>query len=84
MVQRPIIRHFLAMVMDNKILGGQGRGSLKGLPRPCFLNSTLFTNSGCGKPLIMPRPSSRISMSIIRAFKRGIICFCTIIGSLSI
>ena len=70
MVQRPKIRHFLAMVVDNLILEGQGRGSFIDLPRPCFLKSTLFTNSGRGKPLIMPRPSSsKIKMSIIRAFK---------------
>ena len=69
-VQRPTIRHLKALVVDNKILGGQGRGSLKGLPCPYFLKSTLFTNSGRGKPLIMPRPCpSRIQMSIIRPFK---------------
>ena len=56
MVQRPTIHHFLAMVMDNIILEGQGRGSFMDLPRPSFLKSTLFTNSGRGKPLIMPRP----------------------------
>ena len=42
MVQRPTIRHFLAMVMDNKILEGQGRGSFKDLPRPILLKSLLF------------------------------------------
>ena len=85
MIQRPSIPHLKAMVVDNNILEGQGRGSLKRLPCPFFLKSTLFTNSGRGKPLIMPRPSSsRIKMSIIRAFKWGIICFCTIIGSLLI
>ena len=81
-VQRPTIRHFLAMVVDNKILEEQGRGSIKDLPRPFFLKSTLFTNGGRGKPLITPRPSlSGIFMYIIRAFKWGIICFFTIIGS---
>ena len=70
MVQRPTIRHLKALVVDNKILEGQGRGSLKDLPHPFFLKSTLFTNSEHGKPLIMPCPSSsRILMSIIRAFK---------------
>ena len=74
MVQRPTICHLKALVVDNKILGGQGRDSLKGLPRPCFLKSTLFTNSGRGKPLIMPRLCpSRIQMSIIRAFKWSIV-----------
>ena len=56
MVQKPIIPQFLATVVDNKFLEGKGRGSFKDLPRPCFLKSTLFTNSGRGKPLIMPRP----------------------------
>ena len=63
-------------------LGGQGCGSIKDLPRPFFLKSTLFTNSGHGKPLITPRPFlPGILMSIIRAFKWGIICFFTFIGS---
>ena len=85
MVQRPTIRHFLAMVVHNKILEEQGRGSIKDFPRPFFLKSTLFTNGGRGKPLIMPRPSlSGILISIIRAFKWGIICFLFIIGSHSI
>ena len=56
MVQRPKIRHILAMVMDNKILEAQGLGSFMGLPRPFFLKSTLFTNSGRGKPPKQPRP----------------------------
>ena len=56
MIQKPKIRHFLAMVMDNKILEAQGPGSFMGLPHPSFLKSTLFTNSGRGKPLKQPRP----------------------------
>ena len=77
MIQRPTIPHFKPQIVDNEILGGQGGGSLKRLPHPLFLKSTLFTNSGRGKPLIMPRPSSSgISMSIIRTFKLGIIGFC--------
>ena len=50
MVQRPTICHLKALVVDNKILGGQGRGSLKGLPRPCFLKSTLFQTVGVACP----------------------------------
>ena len=70
MIQRPTIPGLKALVVDNKILGGQGRGSLERLPRTFFLKSTLFTNSGRGKPLKVLRPfSSRIQMSIIRAFK---------------
>ena len=45
MVKRHTIPQFLAKVVDNKILEGQGRGSIKDLPRPFFLKSTLFTNS---------------------------------------
>ena len=45
MVQRPTIHQFLAMVVDNINLEGQGRGSFKDLPHPFFLKSTLFTNS---------------------------------------
>ena len=57
-VQQLTIPHLKALVVDNDFLEGQGRGSLKRLPQPFFLKSTLFTNSGRGKPLIMPRPSS--------------------------
>jgi len=42
MVQRPTIPHFNALDMDNDILGGQGHGSFKGLPRPFILKSSLF------------------------------------------
>ena len=70
MLQQSTIPHFKGMVVDKNNLEGQGRGSLKDLPRPYFLKSKLFTNSGRGKPLIMPRPSpSRILLSIIRTFK---------------
>ena len=76
MLQRSTIPHFLAKVMDSKSLEGQGRGSVKDLPCPFFLKSTLFTNSGRGKPLIMPPPCpSRIQTSIIRPYKKDIICF---------
>ena len=56
MVQRPTIPHLKALVVDNRILGWLGLGSLKGLPGPCSLKSKLFTNNGHGKPLVMPRP----------------------------
>ena len=42
MVQRPTIRHLKALVVDNKILEGQGRGTFKSLPRPFLLKSLLF------------------------------------------
>ena len=70
------------MIMDNKILEAQGRGSSMGLPRPFFLKSTLFTNSGRGKPLKQPRPwSSGIKMCTIRASKWSIVCFSVTLGS---
>ena len=70
MLQRPKIPHLKGLVVDSKFLEEQGYGSVKDLPCPFFLKSTLFTNSGRGKPLITPRPSlSGILMSIIRAFK---------------
>ena len=53
MVQRPTIPHYLAKSVDNKILEGQGRDSLKDLPRPFFLKSTLFTNSATELSLIV-------------------------------
>ena len=34
MVQRPTIPHFKGIAMDNKILEGKGRGSIKGLATP--------------------------------------------------
>ena len=78
MVQRPIIPHFLAKVMDSKNLEGQGRGSVKDLPRPFFLKSTLFTNCAPELSLIVlwicP---SRFILSIFRAFKWYILSLCS-------
>ena len=37
-----MISHLKALIVDNNILGGQGRGSIKGLPRPLFLKSTIY------------------------------------------
>ena len=42
MVQRPKIRHFLAMVMDNESLEAQGPGSFMGLPRLFFPKKYTF------------------------------------------
>ena len=70
MLQRLTICHFLAMVVDNKILEGQGRGSIKDLPRPFFLKSTLFTNSAPELSLIkLGICPSRFVLSTFRAFK---------------
>ena len=42
MVQRPTIRHFLALVVGSNIVEEQGCVSVKDLPRPFFLKSLLF------------------------------------------
>ena len=42
MVQRLTIRYLKALVVDNKILEGQGRGNFMDLPRPFFLKKSLF------------------------------------------
>ena len=42
MVQRPTIRHLKALVVDKNIFGGQGRGSIMGLPRPLFLKISIY------------------------------------------
>ena len=59
------------------------RGEFLMLPRPLLLKSEVFTKSGRGRPIIMPRPkASGFKMPTIRAFKKGIACFSTILGSL--
>ena len=42
MVQRHTIYHLRALIVDKKIPGGQGRGSIMGLPRPLFLKSSIY------------------------------------------
>ena len=42
MVQRPTIRHFLALVVDNNFLEGEGRGSIKDLSRPFLSKKYAF------------------------------------------
>ena len=42
MVQRHIISHLKALIVDKKNTGKQGQGSIKGLPRPLFLKSTIY------------------------------------------
>ena len=83
MVQRNTICHFKPLIMDSKSPEGKGCGNIRSLPRPFLLKSEFFTKSGRGSLMIMPRPqSSGFKMPIIRAFKKGIVCFCTILGSL--
>ena len=83
MVQRHLIPHFKPLIVDIINPEGQGRGNIRSLPRPLLLKSEFFTKSGRGRPIIMPRPqSSGFKMFTIRAFKKGIACFSTILGSL--
>ena len=83
MVQRHLIPHFKPLIVDIINPEGQGRGNIRSLPRPLLLKSTFFTKSGRGRPITKPRPqSSGFKMPTIRAFKKGIACFSTILGSL--
>ena len=42
MIQRHTVSHLKALVVDNNIPGGQGCGSIMGLPRPLFLKSSIY------------------------------------------
>ena len=42
MEQRHTISHLRALIVDKKIPGGQGRGSIMGLPRPLLLKSSIY------------------------------------------
>ena len=42
MVQRQIISYLKALIVDKKIPGEQGRGSIMGLPRPLFLKRSIY------------------------------------------
>ena len=45
----------------------------------CYDKLNFFRRRGRGKPMMLPHPCpSRIFLSSIRAFKRGILCLCTI------
>ena len=51
--------------MDIRIPDKEGRGVIRGLPRPPFVKSVLFRKKGRGKSLMLPRPCpSRILLSI--------------------
>ena len=83
MAQRHSIPHFKHLIVDIKNPEGQERGNIRSLPRPLLLKSTFFTKSGRGRPITKPRPkSSGFKMPTIRAFKKGIAWFSTILGSL--
>ena len=68
--EKLIIPHFKGLIINVQILEGQGRGIIRGLPRPLFVKSVLFRKQGRGKPLRLPRPCPpRILLSTTRAFK---------------
>ena len=70
MVQRHLIPYFKPLIVDIKNPEGQGRGSIRSLPRPLLLKSAFFTKSGGGRAITKPRPqSSGFKMPTIRAFK---------------
>ena len=59
-----MIPHLNALIMDIKIPDKEGRGVIRGLPRPLFVKSVLFRKKGRGKSLMLPRPCpSRILLS---------------------
>ena len=42
MVQRHTMPLLKALIVDKNIHGGQGHGSIMGLPRPLFLKSSIY------------------------------------------
>ena len=83
MVQRLSIPDIKPLIVDILNPEGQGRGNIRSLPRPLLLKSTFFTKSGRGRSITKPRPpSSGFKMRTIRASKKSIVCFSTILGSL--
>ena len=51
MVQEQMIPHWKALILDILILEEEGRGIVRGLPRPLFVKSVLFRKKGCGNLL---------------------------------
>ena len=69
-VKKQMIPHLNALIMYIKIPDKEGRGVIRGLPRPLFVKSVLFRKKGRGKSLMLPRPcSSRILLSTTIAKK---------------
>ena len=69
-VQKQMIPHLKGLVMGILIPEGEGRGVIRGLPRPLFVKSVLFRKKGRGKSLMLPRPCpSRILLSTTIAKK---------------
>ena len=70
MAQRHLIPHFKPLMVGSKSPEGQGCDNIRSLPCPLLLKSEFFTESGRGRPIIMPRThSSGFKMPTIRAFK---------------
>ena len=83
MVQRHTIPHLKALIVDNNIPGGQGRGSIIGLPSPFLLKSSICHKEWAWQANMNANPqSSRFKKPTIIPFKWGIACFFTILGSL--
>ena len=83
MAQRHLIHYFKPLIVDSRNPEGQGPGNIRSLPCLLLLKSEFFTKSGRGRPITKPRPqSSGFKMLTIRAFKKGIACFPSILGSI--
>ena len=83
MARRHLIPYYKLLIVDSKNSEGRGHGNFRSLPRPLLLKSEFFTKSGRGSPIIVPCPqSSGFRMPTFRAFKKGIACFSSILGSL--
>ena len=77
-VQKQMIPHLKGLVMVILFPEGEGRGVIRGLPRPLFVKSVLFRKTGPGNLLRLPRPCPpRIILSIIWGLKWGIVGLCT-------
>ena len=78
-VQKQMIPHLKALMMDILILEEEGRGIIRGLPRPLFVKSVLFRKKGRGNLLRLPHPCPpRILLSTIWGLKWGIVGLCII------
>ena len=77
-VKKQMIPHLNALIMYIKIPDKEGRGVIRGLPRPPFVKSVLFRKKGRGKSLMLPRPCpSRNLLSTTIAKKWRIVSLCT-------
>ena len=82
-IKKQMIPHLNALIMDIKIPDKEGRGVIRGLPRPLFVKSVLFRKKGRGKSLMLPRPCpSRILLSTTIAKKWHIVGLCNICSNI--